>query len=139
MVLITAWKRVVIELYAQFTGRAGADELWGGGGNDVLYGGNGNDTIDDGAGNDTVYGDDGRDTLVTGMGTDVLDGGNSTAPALNTVWFAHATNGVVIDLKAGAAQGDGVSYQLTNIRDVIGSPGDDTICCRSTPMLGRRC
>ena len=49
-------------------GRAGHDEIYGGGSGDVLYGNRGDDTIFGGNGGDTIYGGNGADVLYSGTG-----------------------------------------------------------------------
>ncbi len=73
-------------------GDDGANWLMGWGGHDLLVGG---------AGNDTLIGGTGDDTIVGGSGFD-------------TVSYRYATNGVVVNLATGYADGDG--YDL--IHDV---------------------
>ncbi|HBB55478.1 MAG TPA: hypothetical protein DCZ49_04750, partial [Hyphomonadaceae bacterium] len=79
------------------TGLGGDDVLTGGGGDDVLLGGDGNDVLDGGS------------------GVNSLDGGAGN----DTVSFASAQSGVIVDLAAGLAQtGGGLQ--------VFATPGADT-------------
>jgi Ca2+-binding RTX toxin-like protein len=90
--------------------------LDGGGGSDLVLGGTGIDDADGGAGNgDVVRGDSGVDTLNGGPG------------AQDIVSYASATrSGVVVNLAAGAAKGDGHD-KLSGFEDVVGSPQGDQI------------
>jgi Ca2+-binding RTX toxin-like protein len=131
------------------TGSAYGDTVTGSGGNNVIttdggvdsvYAGVGNDTIRGGTGNDTLYGEDGDDTLygeadddyldgsagndilIGGLGNDTMDGGSGT----DTVNFSAAVTGVIVNLVAGTATGDG-SDTLYNIENVTGSAYGDTL------------
>jgi|GEM_PF-972003 len=120
-------------------GGAGDDQIVGSDGDDVIVGGADNDTIDGGAGDDTitasegddvVQGGEGNDTIVAahGGGDDNYDGGDG----VDTVAFESAENGVVVNLEEGTAtDATDVNYigndVLTNIENVVGSPGNDEI------------
>jgi hypothetical protein len=79
--------------------------------------------LDGGAGNDTLIGGPFQDTLTGGAGNDSSDGGAGT----NTASFGDH-RAVHVDLRAGTATGQGGERDtLTNIQDVRGGPGDDTI------------
>jgi Ca2+-binding RTX toxin-like protein len=104
-------------------GGAGDDsDLEGGGGTDTILGGSGTDNADGGPGDgDVVRGDSGTDTLSGG------EGGN------DIVSYASATRGgVIVDLGAGKAKGDGHD-DLSGFEDVVGSPQADTIVGDGTP------
>jgi subtilisin family serine protease len=84
-------------------------------GNDVpniISPGEGNDIVDGRGGNDTIRGRAGDDQLNGGLGLDVLD-------------YTQSPAGVVADLAAGTATGEG-SDTLTNFEHISGSPFADT-------------
>ena len=84
----------------------GADSIWGFGGNDTIFGLGGNDTIKGGG------------------GADAIDGGNNT----DTVDYTDSGTGVIVDLVAGAGyNGTAEGDTYTNIENVTGSAGDDTL------------
>ncbi|MEN5238329.1 MULTISPECIES: retention module-containing protein [Pseudomonas] len=106
-------------------GTGGDDVLLAGAGDNTLNGGAGNDVLVAGAGNDSLYGGDGNDLLIAGPGNDLLDGGQG----IDTVSFAKAAAGVVVDLGNLGAQntgGAGVDT-LTSIENLIGSDYNDTL------------
>ena len=136
-------------------GQKGSDQIEGGGGADHLLGDKGNDTMlggpgdgdyldgglgdekleDGGPGNgDEVIGNLGNDNLSGGPGDeDVVrgDGGNDTLDGgggnHDIASFATAPKpGVVVNLAAGTAGGDGHD-KLSHIADVVGSPYNDTL------------
>ena len=90
-------------------------------GDDVLDGGDGDDLLMGLAGNDTLIGGAGDDQLVGGTGDDILDGGAGS----DTVFF-EGDDGVVVDLAAGTATGQG-NDTLIGIENVVGSDTADTI------------
>jgi len=94
-------------------GGAGADSIVGGLGNDLVMAGDGNDTVDGGDGNDHIYGNAGDDSLTGGAGTDFVD-------------FDTALGGVVVDLHAGTATGEGTDT-LVGFENAFGSNFNDTI------------
>jgi Ca2+-binding RTX toxin-like protein len=99
--------------------------LLAGAGDNTLNGGAGNDVLVAGAGNDSLHGGDGNDLLIAGPGNDLLDGGQG----IDTVSFAKAAAGVVVDLGNVGAQntgGAGVDT-LTSIENLIGSDYNDTL------------
>ncbi|WP_456391282.1 hypothetical protein [Profundibacter sp.] len=79
-------------------GFAGADNIRGGGGVDEVWGGAGNDTIDGGAGRDVIF-------------------------------YLDASAGVTVNLsQSGVNVSGGLGNdRLTNIEDVIGTAGNDTL------------
>ena len=125
-------------------GSINGDNLFGDADNDQLYGGLGNDLLSGGAGLNSLFGEDGNDTLVGGAEADTLtggagadivnaDGGNDLVNALvvgedtidggagiDTVSFASSTLALSIDLSNAA-------HKLTNIENIIGGSGSDTI------------
>ena len=106
-------------------GGAGNDTLIGNAAINTLWGGLGNDRIDGGAGNDNLQGDDGDDVLIGGSGNDVLNGG----VGIDTVDYSAATANLTINLATTTAQTitTGESDTITNIENVIGGSGADTI------------
>ncbi|MCB1592241.1 MAG: calcium-binding protein, partial [Alphaproteobacteria bacterium] len=110
------------------TGDNAANIYLGMGGNDVISGGNGDDTIDGGTGNDTLNGDAGDDTLIGGAGIDVIDGGSNTAVG-DTVDYSAASGVLDINLTTGVVSADGFgdSDTVTNIENIIGGSGTNTI------------
>ena len=105
-------------------GNDGDDALTGWPGNDTLDGGSGDDTLRGAAGNDLVRGGDDDDTLYPGFGTDDLKGGAGTDRA---EYSGYGAVNVSIDDIAN----DGYEGKLDNVRtdveDVVGSAGNDTI------------
>jgi Ca2+-binding RTX toxin-like protein len=71
---------------------------------------------------DTITGSRQRNTFRPGGGNDTVEGGGGP----DTVDFTGATAGVVVDLVAGTATGDG-SDTLSAISSVMGSANGDTI------------
>ncbi|HJV53156.1 MAG TPA: hypothetical protein VJ652_16935, partial [Noviherbaspirillum sp.] len=97
------------------TGGSGNDTITGGGGDNLLSGGAGNDSLDGGAGDDTLAGGSGNDTLTGGSGNDTADYGDDAG-------------GVAVDLDAGTGtDGNGGTDTLTDIENVTGGAGNDTI------------
>ena len=99
----------------------GIDRLWGGPGDDSLYGGDAGDQLKGEADSDVLYGN---------LGDDILDGGLGA----DNVFYQYALQGVVVDLAAGTATGDG-SDTLVDLEHVqgsrfadrlLGSAGDNT-------------
>ena len=89
---------------------------------DDIVAAGGNDTLDGGAGADQLVGGAGDDVLDGGAGNDLLDGGAGT----DTASFAGAVGGIVADLAAGTATGDGAD-QLIGIENLAGSGFDDSL------------
>ena len=80
---------------------------------DVLAGDEGNNRLSGGGGDDRLVGRGGNDTLDGGDGSDTAD-------------FASSGGGVVVDLVAGSARGDG-SDSLRSVENVTGSAYRDTL------------
>ena len=143
-------------------GQKGSDDLDGGAGDgDRLFGDKGNDTMDGGAGNgdyldgglgdeklisgcegdgDIVIGNLGTDNLTGGPGNrdvvrgdggiDSLEGGGGSEDIAS---FSTAPNpGVVVNLAAGTATGDGHDT-IRDVDDIVGSPFNDTISGDEAP------
>ena len=130
-------------------GTAGANLLVGQGGSDLLEGRESNDVLNGGFknpndsrgsdGNDTIHGGAGNDLIIASYGNDTIDGGADT----DTLSFSWTTNGVTIDLAAGAANwtqggsyrtgtgvGSWISQNLTSwtsIENLTGGTGADTL------------
>lgn len=107
-------------------GLAGADAIDAGGGNDVVCGDEGPDRLTGGAGDDRLYGGTNGlvpelesppeawgDTLVPGPGDDLVDLGANTvlcddgSNAPDAIDYSGSATGVVVDLVAGTATGEG--------------------------------
>lgn len=97
------------------------DKLDGNSGPNTLQGGGGSDGVWGQAGNDQVFGGPGSDTIGGGIGNDSWNGGTGG----DTAHFGKAA-GVVVDLAAGTASGEG-SDVLGAFENVSGSPGADTL------------
>ena len=114
---------VTVDLSAAQPRSFGAD------GNDSLssienvLGGNGNDSIlGDGLAN-LLDGGNGNDTLDGGNGDDTLDGGAGNDWAS----YANAGGAVTVDLSAGTSSGADGNDDLTEIENVLGGIGNDSI------------
>jgi Ca2+-binding RTX toxin-like protein len=125
-------------------GGGGADRLAGDKGNDSLEGGPGDDLLDGGAGDEPrLDGGDGRDFVLGGTGIDHATGGPGDGDVVrgdsgideldggpgagDIVSYASATrSGVIVNLAAGTAKGDGHDT-LSGFEDVVGSPQPDEI------------
>jgi Ca2+-binding RTX toxin-like protein len=104
-------------------GGYGSDTINGGAGNDRLYGETGHDRLNGGDGNDTLNGGEGNDTLDGGAGRDILIGGNG----VDTVSYASATRGVMLDLTHGGVTNDAAGDSYSGIENVTGSAYGDII------------
>jgi Ca2+-binding RTX toxin-like protein len=72
---------------------------------------------------DTLTGNSGENFFYPGEGNDTVNGGGGTTDRVD---FFFSVNGVVVDLTAGTATGEGTDT-LTGIGEVFGSRHDDTI------------
>lgn len=108
-------------------GGAGSDLLDGGADDDALSGGIGGDTLKGGADDDTLSGDAGDDFLDGGAGLDVLDGGGD----VDTVDYRGETADVTVTLNGGTdatvTVGGVDEDTISNIENVFGGSGDDTL------------
>ena len=104
-------------------GLGGNDELLGSEGNDTLNGGAGNDTLRGNSGADTLRGGDGDDILLGGGGTDDIDGGDGN----DTNSFADIAADITASLVDGTATYGNVSESFTNIENLTGGSGNDTL------------
>lgn len=114
-------------------GLGGDDLVCGGGGADVLVGGDGDDVLY-GEGDSRVTEDENYhvwygDTLAGGPGDDVLDGGadprHQADEGRTTLRFGSAAAGVVVDLGAGTAAGEGHDTLVGHVGTVTGSAHSD--------------
>lgn len=115
----------------------GNDVVNAGDGNDSVYGSAGNDTLNGQNGDDDLYGGTGADQLFGGAGNDVLDGGAGNdvlngGDGIDTASFSNETGAVTVTLANGTGTGTATgttsgSDTLTNIENVVGGSGNDTI------------
>jgi hypothetical protein len=108
----------------QIDGGIDNDKLIGGAGNDLLGGSDGHDVIQDGAGSDVVQGGSGDDTVIaaTDQAADDYDGGIGD----DTLSYTEATQGVTVDLNAGAATGVEIGDDsISGFENVVGGQGND--------------
>jgi Ca2+-binding RTX toxin-like protein len=114
-----------------FTG-FGNDSVFGGIGNDAVIGRVGDDTVDGGIGDDEMFGEEGNDSLLGGDGEDSLDGftGDDTLDGgAGNDWASYFSAGgaVTVDLSAGTSSGADGNDVLTEIENVLGGIGNDSI------------
>ncbi len=81
------------------------------------------DTIEGNAGFDTLYGLAGNDTLMWSGGGDLFYGGTG----VDTVSYAQANTGVLVNLATGAADLAAWGDQFDSIENLIGSDFDDVL------------
>jgi hypothetical protein len=103
-------------------GTDGPDVVAGLGGDDTILGLGGNDTVCGGDGNDSISGGSGGDELSGGPGDDELRGGDG----FDSIAFWQSPSGVVVDLEAGTAIGDG-SDDVSGFESLGGSDYDDRL------------
>ncbi|MBM7069943.1 calcium-binding protein [Actibacterium sp. 188UL27-1] len=101
------------------------------GGTDRIYSGSGDATLSGGADDDFLYGQGGNNKLHGGTGDDYLESGTGDdqicgSHGVDTVSFVNSSNGVVVDLQAGTAIGEGTDTLFT-VENVIGSSSVDTL------------
>ncbi|XPV69995.1 MAG: hypothetical protein ACNI25_05315 [Halarcobacter sp.] len=118
-------------------GEAGDDTLKGAAGDDSIEGGLGNDYIDGGAGADTLKGGEGNDTFIersNDTNGDLIYGGSESdsSRGSDTVDYSQNDQGVILDLNdlglSSVTIGSSVNdHYLSNIENVIGTTGNDTI------------
>ncbi|MBW3668063.1 MAG: fibronectin type III domain-containing protein [Actinobacteria bacterium] len=106
---------------AQVTGGGGSDTLTG---FENLVGSPHNDTLTGNAGNNVIEGGAGDDRLAGGLGDDTLDGEAHTTG--DTVDYIAATSGVIVDLNAGTASGQGTDTIIA-IENARGSNSADRL------------
>ena len=98
------------------------DTLTGSSVANFLDGRTGDDLLQGLAGNDLIEGGDGEDTLMGGEGDDSLKGGDG----VDLVTYTGASTGVVVDLAAGTATGQG-SDTIAKIENAQGSAFNDRL------------
>jgi Ca2+-binding RTX toxin-like protein len=119
------------ECRADLRGGPGADQLHGGrastlmgdAGADTLTGGPDSDHIDAGGGSDTITAGAGGDKIAPGWGGDVVDGG---AGVDRLEFRPRRKEGVVVDLRAGTATGQGTKT-LVDVESVRGTFNPDEL------------
>lgn len=92
----------------------------------IYNGTNGNDSLLASFGDDQLYGGAGDDTLDGSWGKDTLDGGDG----IDTATYAFYDRGINVDLTTGVLgfpDYPGYFETLTNIENLIGSQGNDTL------------
>lgn len=92
---------------------------------ETVYLSNQADSFRESTGDDRAYGLSGDDSFVMvagDSGNDLFDGGTGT----NTVDYTNASNPLTLSLTTGVATGNGTDT-LTNIQNVLGTSGNDTI------------
>ena len=99
------------------TGTAGNDTLTGTVDSELLDALGGDDTVRTGGGDDVVLAGSGDDVVFSGPGDDSLDGGEG----YDYLYYADATAGVVIDLRAGTATGGAGSDTVAGFELLFGS------------------
>ena len=127
------------------TGGIGVDILYGGAGDDDLDGGDGNDTLSGDSGNDNLVGGDNDDTFLFsddggvdsvsgGSGTDTIDATATQNITLTGMGAADGleqinghTSGTTIHGDDAASILDFSTVPLSNINEINGGLGDDTI------------
>ena len=118
----------------------------GGDGNDTLIGIEKvvgsffNDTLTGDANDNVLFGGFRGDTVDGGLGNDTLDGGGESPggfplPEINTLSYATASSGVVVNLTTGVASGGGGNDLFTRFQNVIGSSFDDLLIGDSVVSL----
>src|SRR5206468_569567 len=109
-------------------GLGGDDRISALGGDDLVCGGDGNDLLVGGEGNDRLAGEGGNDVLVAGLGDDELLGG----AGLDRASYRSAAGGVVVNLAAGTASGEGADT-LSGVEELAGSPLGDSLTGSNQP------
>jgi Ca2+-binding RTX toxin-like protein len=125
----TARKDVIV-------GRGGADTIRGKDRADLVCGGGGDDVVKGGDGIDLIFGNGGDDRLIggpgdfnqiaPGPGDDFVNGGPAFEFGGDEVIYLGSANGVVVDLGAGTATGEG-NDEIVNVEWLIGSEHDDVL------------
>jgi len=116
------------------TSLGGDAVLTGGSGNDTLSGGNGNDQLTGGGGADLITGSRGNDTLTGGAGADTIDGNAGT-----DTYVAGDGTAISLTLNTSVAVavlvGGGAADLISNIENVVGTNGNDSITGDATGNL----
>lgn len=113
-------------------GDAGRDTIDGGSGDDVVSGGDGDDVLVDGAGADRVSGDEGNDVVLASADgwADLFDGGEGR----DTLSFAAAQTGILIDIAARTASGESGADGFSGFESFVGGSGDDVFAVGDVPV-----
>ncbi|MCA3415144.1 MAG: Hint domain-containing protein, partial [Roseomonas sp.] len=93
-----------------------------------VLGGNGNDFLLGNGSNNILIGGLGNDTLDGGLGSDVLDGGAGS----NWASYANAGGAVTVNLGAGSSSGADNNDAISNITNVLGGNGADSLLGNSS-------
>ncbi|WP_428659292.1 hypothetical protein [Reyranella sp.] len=114
--------------YDSYTGNQliGIEALEGGSGADRFTGNAEANRLAGAAGNDVLEGAGGDDTLLGQQGDDALAGGDGTDMARFSDASYDPGTGVIVDLEAGTATGDGTDT-LSGIEDAAGTAQGDTL------------
>lgn len=104
----------------------GVEDLAGSKYSDVLVGNGGPNTLDGGPGNDTLRGLGGDDFLLPGLNGATLVGG---AGVYDVALFSRlpATTPVTADLSTGVATAGGMTYHISGVEGLVGTPGNDQL------------
>lgn len=110
---------------AFYLGQDSADILNGTRYGDHIEGNDGNDILTGNGGNDNIRGGGGIDELWGGAGNDTIDGGTGR----DVVFYLDASAGVSVNLsQSGVNVSGGLGNdRLSNVEDVIGTAGNDTL------------
>lgn len=100
----------------------GEGPVFGGSGNDTFLGGAGNEVFIGELGEDIIFGGGGDDFIDGGRDGDVIDGGEGW----DSLSYATASGGVIVDLAAGEATGSGRDL-VSGVEHVIGSTFNDRL------------
>ena len=120
--------RDIISNFENVIGSRNADTLTGDGEENKLEGGLGNDILKGGDGDDILEGGDGDDILEGGEGRDTLRGGTGRNGGTDTASYASSINDVTVSLEdEEGTQGDADGDTLTDIENIRGGSGDDTL------------
>src|SRR5262245_26815599 len=118
-------------------GGGGADTISGRDRGDLICAGRGDDVVRGGDGIDLIFGNQGDDRLLGGLGAynqivpgpgdDFANGGPQLPNrASDELIYLSASGGVVVDLGAGTATGEG-NDEIVNFEWLIGSNHDDVL------------
>ena len=119
-------------------GLGGSDTIRGGDRGDLICAGPGNDVVKGGDGIDVLFGEGGDDRLIGGVGffnqiipgpgDDFVNGGPAPkgSGGGDEVIYLDAANGIVADLGAGTATGEG-NDEIVKVEWLIGSQHDDVL------------
>ena len=109
------------------------DDITGDDNANTLSGGADADTLRGEGGNDTLNGDAGDDILFGGAGTDSFNGGAD----VDTVSYDGVSQDVTANLDTGIGNdGTGGADTYTDVENVIGGSGDDTLTGTDSTTVG---